>query len=1041
MSGQQPIKDDISRDVYGVEQFANTIISSRRWSERRDLCSAYVRKFDEERLDAFANQLKSRCIDARLQAQLREARTLALTLQLLGEMTQHLRCVALGLLARADVDRQRGANLKAIALYNQAARAFLDASDRIGWARARGGWLLATSYAGQVTTKDLQEMETVCQALRDAGELDRLARVKNNIGMAWQQLSYFHEALTAFEEGLTALTASARPEWLAHKGGQERLSTAAPPDFVNQFAMTIANKATTFLWQGQLADAAALFEVAQELFARINNGGNIALVKMRRGNLARQRGRVREALRHAQAAVIGLRAAGLTKHAALALMYWADILLLLNRTREADAAIREAIDLLPAHDSPSDRIHALSLRARMLASRRLYDQAVECVNEAEQLSALQKYTGITFPLDHLALTRAELLLAKGETAAAYEAALALLPRQVVVQISLDQRSGDRAASDDHAERDRNHGVVQEPPEPPVDTEFDQAHALVVAAEAALKGGDHASARALAQAVIVRSEALSVPELEYFGHRVLARAARLDRAFDLALAHYDAAHQALRATIDDLVYDQWAGFLQDKDVIFTEGCMTALEASDPLRALTFLEMARARAVWRLQLSAGHLARRSTWDDGTEDETTDLETLLQGYRGRRAYLWDKLKGDQTRAPVEQELDHLSHHILDQLAAWSERKQESLVLDGATLLARVPRQATAIAYALIGDALVIFVIAGQRLVAVHHDARGAKQVRSLARELRMRIADLTVRGLNPASPLTDESLARWNRDWQAMTQDLFALLIKPVEPHLPADGGTLTIIPHHALHALPMASLYDGSRYLLERWGIRYAPSLQAYGAQSLLRESSPAGPPRLLALGHSNGGQLPQNIDQARAIAHMFGGAPLLEADATGARLREDCVGQTYLHIVTHGEWYEDAPYAAFIQLADGPFQPTDALLLDLRGCRLVTLAACQTGQGYLSGGDAYVGLSQVFHEAGADAVLATFWRVEANATLLLMERFYGALARGMEPHEALRSAQLLSLHEPAASLLASPFGWAAFHLTEYVLHPERPAQTN
>jgi tetratricopeptide (TPR) repeat protein len=201
MSGQHSPSDGISRDAYGFERFADRIIACKRWSERRDICREYARQLDEERLDALANQLKSLRIDPRLQTQLREARTLALALQLLGKTAQRPHCVALGLLARADVDRQRGANIKAIALYNRAAQTFLDANDRAGWARARGGRLLAMSYAGQVTRKDLLEMEEVCQALREAGQLDRLASVQNNIGMAWQQLSYFQEALDAFEEG------------------------------------------------------------------------------------------------------------------------------------------------------------------------------------------------------------------------------------------------------------------------------------------------------------------------------------------------------------------------------------------------------------------------------------------------------------------------------------------------------------------------------------------------------------------------------------------------------------------------------------------------------------------------------------------------------------------------------------------------------------------------------------------------------------------------------------------------------------------------
>jgi CHAT domain-containing protein len=138
------------------------------------------------------------------------------------------------------------------------------------------------------------------------------------------------------------------------------------------------------------------------------------------------------------------------------------------------------------------------------------------------------------------------------------------------------------------------------------------------------------------------------------------------------------------------------------------------------------------------------------------------------------------------------------------------------------------------------------------------------------------------------------------------------------------------------------------------------------------------------------------------------------------------------LAAHGEWRLDLPYSSFIQLSDGPFHPTDVLTLDLRGCRLVTLSACQTALGLLSGGDAYVGLGQAFHEAGADAVLAALWRVEATSTTIFMQRVYERLFAGAPPAEAVRAAQLTCLREPSDGLVASPYAWAGFQLTEHVL---------
>jgi CHAT domain-containing protein len=651
------------------------------------------------------------------------------------------------------------------------------------------------------------------------------------------------------------------------------------------------------------------------------------------------------------------------------------------------------------------------MRARVLArrgryDRRAFDDALACLDEARQLAGSVEYVGTGY---HVTLERAELLLAMGKAADAKEAALTLF----------------------HA--------------PEAESELDRLRALVIATEAMFVLGKLSLARTMARATVERGEAIGAPELKYRGHRVLARAAYREGALAEALAHYDAAGVALRSTVDELVHDQRADFLQDKDVIYSEACLAALEARAPLRALTYLEQARVQAIWRTHLGGDSLGgdpsrrERQRMTSRAPDDPDELGPLLRRHRALSVSLRTTFANDPARAEIERELAHLSHQILERLAAQAERERKGEVFDGDALMARVPQQTTALAYALIDDTLVTFVIAEQRVVAVQRCAGGAQRVRRLERELRLRIADLTQQGLSDAQAITIEMLARWTTAWQGTMQELWALLIAPVERFLPPEGETLTLIPHHMLHTLPLSALYDGAHYLVERWLVRCVPSVQTFSATPPA-QTAPRGRQPVLALGYSDGGTLPQAAEQADAVVHIFGGISLTEAEATGARLREECGGRTYLHLSAHGEWRIDVPYASFIQLADGPLHPTDVVLLDLRGCHLVTLSACQTGKGQTSGGDAFIGLAQAFHEAGAEAVLATLWRVEARATQAFMQRFYERLAIGATPALALRGAQLACLREPGERLLSSPFGWAGFQLTEYVLRPDSPTVT-
>jgi len=125
-----------------------------------------------------------------------------------------------------------------------------------------------------------------------------------------------------------------------------------------------------------------------------------------------------------------------------------------------------------------------------------------------------------------------------------------------------------------------------------------------------------------------------------------------------------------------------------------------------------------------------------------------------------------------------------------------------------------------------------------------------------------------------------------------------------------------------------------------------------------------------------------------------------------------------------------PNSSFVQLADGPFHPTDILEMDLRGCRLVTLSACETGLGRRSGGDEQIGLARAFGLVGAEAVLATLWRVDDETTRVFMTAFYQRVAAGELPAQALRVAQLSFIRD-AAGWRAHPYFWAGFQLTTLI----------
>jgi CHAT domain-containing protein len=182
---------------------------------------------------------------------------------------------------------------------------------------------------------------------------------------------------------------------------------------------------------------------------------------------------------------------------------------------------------------------------------------------------------------------------------------------------------------------------------------------------------------------------------------------------------------------------------------------------------------------------------------------------------------------------------------------------------------------------------------------------------------------------------------------------------------------------------------------------------------------------------------RGIRDAFVRAHRAGPAPrLLEGkEIDRARLqRELAATPRYLHLATHGRfappqaqpgrnrggdvvYWRNPLLLSSLVLAGvnedsrrGTWTAEEVTGVDLRGCELVVLSACETGLGRVAGGEGVLGLQRAFHAAGARSVVSTLWSVSDPATSVLMEEFYRQLwsEKKVTKLEALRQAQLYVL---------------------------------
>lgn len=318
---------------------------------------------------------------------------------------------------------------------------------------------------------------------------------------------------------------------------------------------------------------------------------------------------------------------------------------------------------------------------------------------------------------------------------------------------------------------------------------------------------------------------------------------------------------------------------------------------------------------------------------------------------------------------------------------------------------------------------------------------------------------------------------RDLRAALRAVAALVIDPLLP-LIGDKTEWVVCPNKFLAAVPWAALplADGA-YAVEKYRIRYAvsgrdliappPTDVKPTAPAVFADpdfdlgNTPAAPPTEAAVSRGlprdfklpPARRLPGTAAEAEAVRpalqRWLGQEPqmFLDRDATRARARA-LRSPRALMFCTHG-FFLDNPTGLYAQTPlarcglllagcnrrdetdHGVLTGAEVLDLDLRGCELVVLSACETGVGdwLFSLEEGIVGLTQAFQLAGADCVVASQWQVPDRETATLMVRLFDGLAAKTGKAEALRQAQLAAVAaRRKRNAAAHPYYWAAFTLT-------------
>jgi CHAT domain-containing protein len=343
-------------------------------------------------------------------------------------------------------------------------------------------------------------------------------------------------------------------------------------------------------------------------------------------------------------------------------------------------------------------------------------------------------------------------------------------------------------------------------------------------------------------------------------------------------------------------------------------------------------------------------------------------------------------------------------------------------------------------------------ERAYAIVVTAQGRKKFELKATPAELRSKVLQVR----------DDLRTSDSDLKPHLVELYAMAVAPFEDELTAlekdsqgKNGVPTLLwsLDGALRYLPMAAMYNGRRYLAERFtNILFTPESYGHMAASAGEGKDAL---RVLAMGLSKsyGGlpALPGVLPELNAVARdpsvpeshgPLDGTLLSDERFTYEALKTKLgAGSTFpvVHIASHFVLETDSGAEPYLMLGGESAGQPDGYPLTLskledspisfHGTRLLTLSACSTAKGDVAkNGLEMDSLGMIAQQKDAEAVLATLWDVDDASTSRIMSDFYArwikAPAEGKA--EALRQAQMALLRGSDAAF-SHPYYWAPFVL--------------
>ena len=368
-----------------------------------------------------------------------------------------------------------------------------------------------------------------------------------------------------------------------------------------------------------------------------------------------------------------------------------------------------------------------------------------------------------------------------------------------------------------------------------------------------------------------------------------------------------------------------------------------------------------------------------------------------------------------------------------------------DNTVTIDRLDPQAAVIYPIVLRDRLeVILSIAGQPLQKFTSDVSATTVDRTidlLYDSLFNPSIDNSAVNIFRTTPINPREVAENTQRLLPILQQIYGWSIEPLSSELAAhDIKTLVFVLSGKLQNVPMAALYDGKQYLLEKYAVALAPSLQLLNTQRIPRNEV-----KVLAAGLSQQVEIQGDIfpalryvpEELRGIETIFPQSrKLLNQEFTASSIEQQLqAGFAVVHLATHGVFSSD-PQQTFIITGDRNIIDINTLssLLNSSSTKpeLIVLSACDTAAGDER---AVLGLAGVTVRSGSTTI-ASLWSVDDASTARLMSQFYREFKNpATKKVDALQQAQLSAMESLRTNpplpelnrLPPHPYYWAPYVL--------------